>query len=149
MANSTGNDGSGWSGIGGIWGKWYVYIELSHPMPFTDYNILLAAGLNSHVSVPSEAASAADADITFPDVSTWVTYCDRLPKRRRAQLGTLGNRLTQQGFFEIDQLTKDRISHSDLAQGLDIGIGTAALIVRYAEEDVAQVRAGTFNMDSV
>ena len=62
---------------------------------------------------------------------------------------TLGNKLTEQGFFEIDQLTRDRISHSDLAQCLGIGVGIAALIVRYVEEDVARVRAGTFDMDSV
>ena len=107
----------------------------------------LDAGLNPQVGAPLEAALAADTDIIFPDVSDWAKYCDSLPKRRRAQLSTLGDKLTQQGFFEIDQLTRDRISHIDLAQCLGIGVGIAALIVRFAEEDVARVRAGTFRMD--
>jgi hypothetical protein len=105
--------------------------------------------LNTQVgAAPSEAATA-DADITFPDVSDWAKYCDSIPKRQRAQLSKLSNKLTEQGFFEIDQLTGDRISHSDLAQSLGIGVGIAALIVRYAEEDVARVRAGTLHMNTV
>jgi hypothetical protein len=110
---------------------------------------LLAAGLNPQVGAPSEATPAADTDIVYPDVSDWAKYCDSIPKRRRAQLSTLGDKLTDEGFFEIDQLTADRISHSDLAQSLGVGVGIAALIVRFAEEDVARVRAGTFRMDSV
>jgi hypothetical protein len=114
----------------------------------------LAVGPSLQVGVPSGAAPmapamAADADIVFPDVGDWTTYCDTIPKRRRAQLGTYRDTLIRQGFFEIDQLTGDRISHADLAQCLGVGVGIAALIVRYAEEDVAQVRAGTFNMNPV
>jgi hypothetical protein len=109
----------------------------------------LAVGLNPgpQVGVPSEATPAAE-DIVFPDVSDWARYCDSIPKRRRARLSTLGDKLTEQGFFEIDQLTGDRISHNDLAQSIGIGMGIAALIVKYAEEDVARVREGTFNMNS-
>ena len=95
------------------------------------------------------AIVAADADIVFPDVSDWANYCNTLLRRSRAQLGSLGSKLTEQGFFEIDQLTGGRISHSDLAQCLGIGVGIAALIVRYADEDVAKVRVGTFNMNTV
>ena len=109
-----------------------------------------SAGLNPQVGAPSGATpAAADEDIVFPDVSDWAIYCDGIPRRRRAQLVTLSNKLIEQGFFEIDQLTGDRISHNDLAQSLGIGIGIAALIVRYADEDVAKVRAGTFNMNPV
>ena len=121
---------------------------------FATYDTLLftvTAGLNPHIGAPSKAtpAAASDADITFPDAGDWAMYCDRILNRRRAKLGTLRDKLTQQGFFEIDQLTGGRISHSDLAQSLEVGIGIAALIVRWAEEDIAQVQAGTFDMDSV
>ena len=107
------------------------------------------AGVLLHSTGTSDKAPAvgADTDIEFPDVGDWVTYCDSLPKRSRARLSTLREQLLQQGFFEIDQLTGDRISHNDLSVSLGIGIGLAALIVRYAEEDVVQVRAGTFNMN--
>jgi hypothetical protein len=86
-------------------------------------------------------------DIEFPDVGEWVTYCDTHPKRSRAQLGTLREKLYNEGFFGIDQLTADRISLVDLSQSLSIGRGLAGLIVRYAGEDVTRVRAGTFKMN--
>jgi hypothetical protein len=91
--------------------------------------------------------AADDTDIIFPDVGDWVLYCDRRPKRTRAKLGELREKLLRQCFFEIDQLMKDCISHSELSECLGIGMGLAALIIRYAEEDVAQVCAGTFNMN--
>lgn len=114
----------------------------------------LTADLNPQAGAPSGAvplapAVAADADIVFSDVADWVIYCDSIPKRRRAKIGTLGDKMVQEGFFEIDQLIGSRISHIDLAQSLGIGVGLAALIVRFAEEDVAQVRTGTFNMNKV
>jgi hypothetical protein len=74
--------------------------------------------------------------------------CDKIGKRSRANLGLLRERFQEQGFFQIDQLTGDRISHSDLSQCLGIGMGYAALVVRYAEEDVKLVCEGTFNMDT-
>jgi hypothetical protein len=100
-----------------------------------------------HSTSDKAPATAADTDIEFPDVSDWVIYCDSLPKRSWAQLGSLHDRLHDQGFFDIDQLTGGHISHSDLAQSLGIGMGIAALIVRYAEDNVVQVHAGTFKMN--
>ena len=111
------------------------------------------AGVGVNPTAPSGATphvtAAADVDIVFPDVADWAVYCDTIEKRRRANIGDLGDKLIQEGFFEIDQLTSKHISRTDLAQSLGIGVGLAALIVRFAEEDVAQVRAGTFNMDPV
>jgi hypothetical protein len=97
--------------------------------------------------VASTTAADSDTDISFLDVGDWVTYCDNHPKRSRAQLGMLRDKLLDQGFFDIDQLIGVCILHSDLAQCLGVGMGIAALIIRYAEEDVAKVRAGTFNMN--
>lgn len=88
------------------------------------------------------------ANIDYPEVDDWVMYCDKLAKRSRAKLGLLRERFQEQGFFQIDQLTGDWISHCDLSQSLGIGMGIVALIVRYAEEDVKHVREGTFNMDT-
>jgi hypothetical protein len=83
----------------------------------------IPVGLNPgpQVGVPSEATRAVE-DIVFPNVSDWAKYCESIPKRRRARLSTLGNKLIEQGFFEIDQLTGDRISHSDLAQSVGVGM---------------------------
>ena len=145
MVNSAG-DGSGQSGISGIRSKqWYVYYSLPSDSMISFTCRYLAAGLNPQVDAPTPA----DANIVFPDVSDWAKYCDSIPRRRRADLGTLSDKFTQEGFFEINQLTKDRISLSELAQSLGIGFGIAGLIVRYVEEDIAQIRAGTFTMDPV
>ena len=107
------------------------------------------AGVGVNPTAPSGATPAADAGITFPDIGNWAIYRDTIEKRRQANIGKLSDKLIEEGFFEIDQLTSERISHADLAQSLGIGIGLAALIIRFAEEDVAQVRAGTFNMEPV
>lgn len=56
-------------------------------------------------------------------------------------------KLEDQGYLQIDQLTSDHVSQSDLAQYLNIGLGKAALIVKYVDGDVASVWEGTFNMD--
>ena len=122
----------------------------------SDFDCLAALAAGPQASMPFHHASekappalttAADTDINFLDVGNWVTYCNNHPKHSWAQLGTLRDKLFQQGFFDIDQLIGDHISHSDLAQCLGVGMGIAALIVRYAEEDVANVRTGTFNMN--
>ncbi len=108
---------------------------------------LAAVGVNN--SAPSGANPAADADIVFPDVGDWAKYCDTIQKCRRAEVGKLGDKLTREGFFEIDQLTHDRIATEELARSVDIGIGLAALIIKYADEDAAKVQTGNFNMDPV
>ena len=122
----------------------------------SDFDCLAALAAGPQASMPFHHASdkaplalttAADMDINFPDVGDWVTYCDNHPKCSRVQLGTLCNKLFQQGFFDINQLIGDHISHSDLTQCLRVGMGIAALIVRYAEEDVANVCTGTFNIN--
>lgn len=109
-----------------------------------------AAGLNPQVEAPSVATPAvANADIVFPDVSDWAVYYNGILRCCQAQLGTVSNKLVDQGFFEIDQLTEDCISHNNLVQSLGIGIGIAALIIRYADKDIAKVQAGTLNMNPV
>ena len=100
-------------------------------------------------SAPSGANPAADADIVFPDVGDWAKYCDTIQKHRRAEVGKLGNKLTWEGFFKIDQLTHDHIAIKELAQSVDIGIGLAALIIKYADKNAAKVWAGNINMDPV
>jgi hypothetical protein len=100
---------------------------------------------SANYSAPSEAIRAADAQLEFPDSHDWVEYCDRVPRRSRANLGQYGDKLIEEGFLEIIQLT--RVSPRDLAASLGIGLGLAELITTYAQEDVDQVWAGAFNMD--
>jgi hypothetical protein len=100
------------------------------------------------VPSPNNSSPTSTTDIDYPDTGDWVAHCDTLPKRSRANLGALRERLLEQGFFEIDQLTRDNITISDLVSSLGVGTGIAALIIRYADEDVARVREGTFEMNT-
>ena len=52
-----------------------------------------------------------------------------------------------QGFRTIDQLTGTRMLVNNLSNWLEIGRGTADLIIQYAEEDMALVSDGNFTMD--
>ena len=74
-------------------------------------------------------------------------YCDKHPQQSRAQFGELSAKLDEQGYLWIDQLTGDHVLQSNLAQYLQIGLGKAALIIRWAEEDMAHICKGTFSMD--
>ena len=138
---SMGQAGQG--SIGGIAG---MFLEVVVSYNFSMFDVRhSAAGPQVHhpnhpTSNPADPAAppAVDTDDTiYPDVSDWALYCDKQPKCSRAQVGTLCSKLTEQGFFNIDQLTSNRIGQRDLSFGLEIGIGLAALIIRYADEDVA------------
>lgn len=94
-----------------------------------------------------QTALSTKSNIVFPDVSEWVVYCDRHPQWSRARIGDLSAKLDKQGYLWIDQLTSDQVSQSNLAEYLSIGLGTAALIIKYADDDMACVRERTFNMD--
>ena len=80
-----------------------------------------------------------------PQISAWLQYCDRLPGRDGDDLSALTDKFRMQGYRTIDQLAQ--MSVENLSNWLEIGKGTADLIIRYAEEDMAFVRAGNFTMD--
>ena len=52
-----------------------------------------------------------------------------------------------QGYQTIDQLTGPQMSVENLLNWLEIGKGTADLIIQYAEEDMVLVSNGKFIMD--
>jgi hypothetical protein len=90
-----------------------------------------------------------NSEIIFPEVSAWADHCDANDRHARmGKVGELRGRLAAEGYFEIDQLTGDRVSQVDLAHALNIGLGRAALIIKWAEEDVAKVHAGSFILNT-
>jgi hypothetical protein len=100
--------------------------------------------LNPNLPVP-QASLPANTDVTFPAVSDWAEHCDADPKRARlGGIGPLREKLADQGYFDIDQLTSDRVSQVDLAGALAIGLGKAGLVIKWADEDMAKVRGGTY-----
>lgn len=86
-----------------------------------------------------------NADVIFPEVNEWVNHCDADPKRARlGRIGPLCQKFADEGYVDIDQLTSDRVSQTDLAGALQIGLGIAGLVIKWADEDVARVRQGTY-----
>ncbi|KAH9991695.1 hypothetical protein BJV77DRAFT_962669 [Russula vinacea] len=139
---------------GGFMNPWSAMMghmgDMCHAALHTAGSSESAMGVNNgpQASVPSpnNSSPTSTTDIDYPDTGDWVAYCDSLPKRSRASLGALRERLLEQGFFEIDQLTRDNITISDLVSSLGVGTGIAALIIRYADEDVARVPRGPGDM---
>ena len=82
-----------------------------------------------------------------PRIPTWLQYCDRHPGRDGEIFFALAEKFDGQGYRTIDQLTGDRMSIENLSNWLEIGKGTADLIIHYAEEDMAMVRDGNFTMN--
>jgi hypothetical protein len=46
----------------------------------------------------------------------------------------------------MNQLTGPRMTIEKLSEWLSIGVGTADLLIQYAEEDVALIKSGSFSM---
>lgn len=86
-------------------------------------------------------------NVRGPRISIWLQYCDRTPGRDGENFSALANKFDEQGYRTIDQLTSNRISVENLSSWLEIGKGTADLIIEYAEEDMKSVRSGNFTMD--
>lgn len=93
------------------------------------------------------APTASIKSIKGPAISDWLDHCDRLPDRQGPSFYILAGKFEQQGYRTIDQLTSSRMTVADLSSWLDIGKGTADLIITYADEDMALVRNGTFKLE--
>jgi len=79
-------------------------------------------------------------------IADWLALCDNHPQRSGENFGCLATKFDEEGFRRLHQLTGDRITVEKLLEWLGIGKGTADLILGYAEEDVAAIRAGSFQM---
>ena len=85
----------------------------------------------------------------FPEVCTWADHCNSDPRHARlCRVGPLRQKLADEGYIDIDQLTSDRVSQADLAGALKIGLGIAGLVIKWADEDVAKVHKGTYVLNT-
>lgn len=82
-----------------------------------------------------------------PAITDWLQYCDNHPDRKGAAFVTLVGKFKDQGYRTIEQLTSSRMSVVDLSTWLEIGKGTADLIIQYVDEDMNLVRNGMFRME--
>jgi hypothetical protein len=97
--------------------------------------------------VPQANPTVPLRQVRGPRIFDWLQYCDRLPGRDGEYFFQLADKFNQQGYRTIEQLTGSRMSVENLSNWLDIGKGTADLIIQYAEEDMALVRDGKFTME--
>ena len=101
-------------------------------------------------AVPApKPASHPSKPTDYPKISDWLEYCDRHLDRYGENFSSLSQKFDQEGYRRIHQLAGDRVSVEKLSTWLGIGKGTADLLIRYAEEDVELIRAGTFSMSAV
>jgi hypothetical protein len=96
---------------------------------------------------PSPPQVAQDVNVKvveFPLITDWLKYCDQHPECRGQKLSALLGKLKQDGYRHIHHITSARTSAEKLSGWLGIGRGTADMLIQYADEDVALVRAGIF-----
>ena len=84
--------------------------------------------------------------VNYPDISEWLVHCNNHPQRSGENFSNLVPTFDHEGFQRLQQLTEDWISIKKLSAWLSIGKGTADLIIRYAEEDIMAIHAGTFQI---
>jgi hypothetical protein len=80
----------------------------------------------------------------YPEVTRWFQFLDEHAERSKdgihfAQYGAV---LKGKGFLRIKQLTLDFFTLKDLQDWLSIDVGTAILIMQYAQEDMDAIKAG-------
>ena len=82
-----------------------------------------------------------------PHIYKWLQYCDCLPDCEGEFFFGLADKFEQQGYHTIDQLTGSQMTIENLSNWLEIGKGTADLIIHYAKEDMVLVRDGKITME--
>lgn len=83
-----------------------------------------------------------------PKIRVWLEYCDKHPDRQGENFSAHAGKFDNEGYRRINQLTGDRMSVEKLSNWLDIGKGTADLLIQYAGEDMELVKAGAFSMET-
>jgi hypothetical protein len=91
-------------------------------------------------------AGAPIIKVNYPMIIPWLNYCDKHPERCGEDFSAHADKFNKEGYRRLHQLTGDRVSVEKLSDWLGIGKGTADLLIRYAEEDLELVKAGTFTM---
>jgi hypothetical protein len=84
--------------------------------------------------------------VIYPSISDWLNYCDSHPNRAGEDFKTHIAVFDRHGYRRINQLTGPRMTVEKLSEWLSIGVGTADLLIQYAEEDVVLIKNGLFSM---
>ncbi|KAG9310732.1 hypothetical protein JVU11DRAFT_9336 [Chiua virens] len=124
----------------------------SGPSPSPAYspmvtNTSLPSGPNM-VTSSATTTSTSSATTTLidydPDLVSWLVYLDQHPARNRhgIKFAPFGEVMRAKGFVQLSQLLCKYIQLSDLQSMFNIEVGTAILILLYAEQDLAAIKSG-------
>jgi hypothetical protein len=102
-----------------------------------------APGLSQAASLRPVPAAAA---VVYPNIADWLNYCDSHPDRAGEDFKTHIVAFDRHGYRRMNQLIGPRMTVEKLSDWLSIGVGTADLLIQYAEEDVALIKNGLFSM---
>ena len=80
------------------------------------------------------------------DLVSWFMYLDQHEQQNKDGLIFLpyGPIMKANGFIRLSQLTLNYLKLSNLQDILNIDLGTAILIMQYADEDMEAVKLGRF-----
>jgi len=105
-------------------------------------------GGRAAVEEDSQLAPVEEEDVEFPSVSQWLIYLDSHPSRPKTHPGfdsfeDIADRFKENGFILLDQVSlDDTMTINDFCAALNIKIGLAASLVRYAKLDIRAIKAG-------
>jgi hypothetical protein len=99
-----------------------------------------------HPMVPPTTPALPMQPLKYPLIVEWPTYCDGHLQCAGEDFTSIMPKFDKEGLWCLHQLISDNITVEKLSDWLGIGKGMADLIIRYAEEDIAAIHAGGFQM---
>jgi hypothetical protein len=80
----------------------------------------------------------------YPDIEQWFNSLDSHKERSAdgIQFSQYDAMLKEEGFLQLSQLDQEFFNKKELKELLGIGMGTAVLIMQYAQQDIKAIRAG-------
>ncbi|KAF8343243.1 hypothetical protein F5887DRAFT_1075992 [Amanita rubescens] len=126
-----------------------MYMQYPYPLPGLPHQPIPPS--TAYVNQPQANAMPAVAETEpdsyeYPPIPQWLCHCDRHPRRQNYKLGRYAPAFDREGFVCLDQLVGSQITISDLSDWLQIGRGTADLIIRCAEQDVLLIKNHKFEL---
>ncbi|KAI9453641.1 hypothetical protein F5148DRAFT_1151908 [Russula earlei] len=86
------------------------------------------------------------AKTDVPRIGPWLEYCNMHCDRQGEDFSKHADKFNEEGYCCINQLLRDHMSEEKLSNWLNIGKGTANLLIQYATEDMELVNTGRFSM---
>ncbi|KAI9453828.1 hypothetical protein F5148DRAFT_1288909 [Russula earlei] len=72
------------------------------------------------------------AKTEVPRIGPWLEYCDMHHDSQGEDFSKHADKFDKEGYHHINQLVRDRMSEEKLSNWLNIGKGTANLLIQYA-----------------